>query len=40
MNSIKSVGETLYTICSKDKTLNSVINKSSSHKSDTLRRNV
>lgn len=37
MSSIKSVGETLYDICSKRKTLSSVIDKLSSHKSDTLR---
>ncbi len=37
MSSIKSVGKTLYNISSKNKTLNSVIDKLSSNKSDTLR---
>ncbi len=37
MSAIKSVGETLYSICSKRKTVSSVIDKLSSHKSDTLR---
>ncbi|MCF6297090.1 MAG: DNA alkylation repair protein [Flavobacteriaceae bacterium] len=37
MNSIKLVGEILYGICSKNKTLNSTIDKLSNHKSDTLR---
>jgi len=37
MSSIKFVGETLYSICSKNGTLSSVIDKLSNHKSDTLR---
>ena len=37
MSSIKLVGEILFKTCSKDKTLVSVLDKLSSHKSDTLR---